>query len=370
VSRPFALIAGGGTGGHVYPAIAIADALVELGRDRDEIRFVGSARALEASVVPDAGYEITLLPGRGIKRKLTFDNVGAILGLLSALFQAIWLVARKRPRVVISVGGYAAAPAAFAAIALRIPVLVAESNAVPGLVHRIVGRFATASAIAWPDTRLPNATVTGNPVRSDLVGVDRSNDREAARQKLGLSLDRFVVASFGGSLGSGTLNRSMKQLAELCADRSDLALYHVVGKRDWGRTEFEPALTDDATIEYRAVEYEDQMPSLYAAADLIVCRSGATTAAEIALVGIPSILVPLPNAPGDHQTANARQLADAGAAFVIADRECNGGALLEAVEPLIGRDERLLTMAAAARKFAHPEAAREVAQLAVGIARR
>lgn len=367
-ATPWVVIAGGGTGGHVYPAIAIADALVDTGCDRSALHFIGSKRALEATVVPGRGYTITLLPGRGIARKLTRANVRATAGLLLALVEAFMLLVRRRPRVVVSVGGYAAAPAAFSAILLRIPLVLAESNAVPGAVHRIAGRFSRANAVAWPGTKLPHPVVTGNPVRSDLVEVDRGEpSRLAARDRLGLPRSRVVIASFGGSLGSGTINRSMRELAELWRDRDDIALYHVVGKRDWRDVSKRADVDEKARLFYKCVPYEDDMPSFYAAADIVVSRSGATTSSEIAAVGVPSVLVPLPNAPGDHQSANARALEEAGASVVIPDSACNGPALAAVLEQLISDPSRLERMGDAAKAFARPDAAVQVARLVVDV---
>ena len=349
-------IAGGGTGGHVYPALAIADALVASGRAKSSIHFVGSARALEASVVPEAGYSITLLAGRGIKRRLALSNITAIAGLFAAFVRALALVARRRPEAVVSVGGYAAAPAAFAAVALRVPLIVAESNAVPGAVNRIVAKRAAACAVAWPGTPLPNAVITGNPVRPDIVESRLS--RDIARAMLGVPTDRLLIASFGGSLGATAINNAMVALAEHWRDRDDLSLYHVVGKRDWAKHK-----TFEAKLFYKAVEYEENMVALYAAADLLICRSGATTSAEIAVAGVPSILVPFPNATGDHQTANARAFEKAGAAIVLPDKDCDGEHLALLVGPILVDPARRAAMSAAARSLAVPDAAARVAKL-------
>lgn len=179
----YALIAGGGTGGHINPALAIADALAARGHAKEAIRFAGSRRGLEARLVPEAGYEITLLPGRGISRELSRESIGAVCGLIVAFFKAIFLVHRLKPRVIVSVGGYASAPVALAAVLLRAPLVLAESNAVPGAANRLVGRMAKASAVALEGTSLPRAVVTGNPVRPEIAYLDRSAEaRQAAKR--------------------------------------------------------------------------------------------------------------------------------------------------------------------------------------------
>lgn len=345
------------------PALAIADALVERGREKTSIRFVGSRRGLEARLVPEAGYEITLLPGRGIVRRLSLANVGAIAGLLAALVQAFVLLLKSRPSVVVSVGGYAAAPAAIAAVVLRIPLVLAESNAVPGAVNRLVARFARASAVSLPGTDLPRATVTGNPVRREIAFLDRSPEKvRSARSALGLPQDRVVLGAFGGSLGSGTINQAVSQLVERWRSRNDVAVLHIVGRRDWpdfaGRSE-----PPDSPLTYSAIEYENRMDLFFTAVDIVVCRAGSTTVAEVAAAGMPAVFVPLPGAPGDHQTANARTLELAGAAILVPDRDCDGARLEDVLNPLVKNLDVLQKMSVAARSFAVPDSASRVAEL-------
>jgi UDP-N-acetylglucosamine--N-acetylmuramyl-(pentapeptide) pyrophosphoryl-undecaprenol N-acetylglucosamine transferase len=364
--KQLVLIAGGGTGGHIYPALAIADALVTSGFDKDQIHFMGSKRALEARVVPEAGYRITLLPGRGIKRSLAIDNAVAVAGLCVALVRALIWVRRHKPSAVVSVGGYAAAPAAISAALLGVPLIVAEANAIPGAVHRLVARRAAACAIAFPGTDLPRAVVTGNPVRPELIGLDRSQPAQLqAREALGIDPHRFLVASFGGSLGARSINRAISELVELSVDRHDLAIYHVVGRRDWQDAALRGSVPAGSALTYRAVEYENHMELLYSAADVVICRSGATTTAELAAVGVASILIPFPGASEDHQTENAKALSAAGAATVISDAACNGKSLAAAIEPLISHKSSTAKMAAAATTLAVPDAADRVAKLVV-----
>lgn len=359
-AHAWAIIAGGGTGGHVLPALAIAQALVARGHHADSIHFVGSSRGLEARLVPQAGFRITLLPGRGIARRLTPANVGAVFGLVRAVFKAVGLVRRMRPRVVVAVGGYASVPAVVGAIVGRVPLVLHEQNAVPGLANRLASRWAKACAISVPGTPLPNAEITGNPVRAEVAGVDRSYSGKArGREQLGIPHARRVVGVFGGSLGARRLNEAVRGLAELWADRGDVAVRHVVGSRDW--PSFEAPSTE--ALRYDAVEYEDDMPLFYAGADIVVCRAGATTVAELAAAGVPSVLVPLPGAPGDHQTANARALEERGAAILVPDAECTPERLAAELDPLLADVARLDAMARAAAALARPDAADRVAQL-------
>lgn len=361
----WAVIAGGGTAGHVLPALAVGQALVERGHDPSSIHFVGSSRGIEARLVPAAGFDVTLLPGRGIARRLTPANAAAAIGIARAAVRALSLLVRHRPRVVLVVGGYASVPCALAAAALRVPMVVHEQNAVPGLANRLAARFARASASSFDGTDLPRAVTTGNPVRPEVVAIDRSAEgRAAAKEALGLPADRMVVAVFGGSLGARRINEAAKGLSQAWATRADLAVYHVVGSRDWDSfgAPTQPPSAEGGLV-YRAVEYEERMPVLLAAADVAVCRAGGTSVAELATVGLPAVFVPLPIAPHDHQTANASALVSAGAAVLVPDPELTPERLMAEVGPLLDDGGRRRAMATAGRALARPDAADQVAAL-------
>jgi undecaprenyldiphospho-muramoylpentapeptide beta-N-acetylglucosaminyltransferase len=363
------LVAGGGTAGHVLPGLAVAAALVERGRDRSEIVFVGSSRGLEARLVPEAGFEVVLLPGRGIQRKLTRDNLGAIWGLVRAFASMIGWIRRTRPAAVLTLGGYASVAASLAAVIWRVPIVVTEQNARAGAANRLIGRFAAACAVPVEGTDLPRAEVCGNPVREVIAavaaigpdGVDRrAEHRAAARAALGIPADRRVVAVFAGSLGATRINTAVVDLVGRWADRGDLWFHHVVGARD-AEAIVEPDLPPDG-LHLTLVTYEEHMELLLAAADVAVCRSGGTTVAELAVVGLPAILVPLPIAPRDHQTANAAALVAAGGAVLVADAECDADRLERELGEMLapGVAERMATAAAG---LGRPDAADRVADL-------
>lgn len=366
----WALIAGGGTAGHTLPGIAVGRALVERGHAPASIHFVGSERGTEDRLVPDAGFTITVLPGRGIQRRLTLDNVGAVIGLVRAFWQALAIVRRRRPAVVLALGGYASVATALAARLLRVPVVVAEQNAVPGAANRWVARFAKAAAVSFPGTDLPRAVLTGNPVRSEVLAVDRATDRSPARAVLGVPEDRLLVLAFGGSLGARRVNRAVAGVVGRWSSRDDLAVRHVVGERDWD----EPGCrAEDRAgpegILYRPVRYEDDMPAALASADLVVSRAGASTVAELAVVGLPSILVPLPIATADHQTANARALVEVGAARLVPDAELDADRLESELGDLLADPVRLAGMGERALAIGRPGAADAVAGLVEAHAR-
>lgn len=363
---PEFLIAGGGTAGHTVPAIAVGRALVAAGVEPGSIRFVGGRRGSEGRLVPEAGFAITLLPGRGIQRRLTPANVGAVLGLAVAVLMALRLVLGSRPRAVLSVGGYAGLPVALAAAALRRPLVVAEANAVPGAANRVAARFARVAAISFPGTPLPRSVLTGNPVRAEVLAIDPgSPGRAAAREALDLPPDRVVIGVSGGSLGARRLNLAVRQLAERWSDRTDVAVHHAVGRRDWPSF----VVPETGGLHYRPVEYEERMDLLLGAADLWVGRAGGSTCAELGVAGVPGVLIPLPGAPGDHQSANARAMAGAGAAILLPDAECDADRLAGILEPLITDAPRREAMAAAARAAGHRDAAERVAALLLEHAR-
>ena len=368
--RPFVVVTGGGTGGHVYPALAVADELVRRGHDRATVRFLGSARGMEADMVPAAGYAIDLLPGRGLLRRMSWaalrQNLRTAVDTVAALGRAVTLLRRQRPEVVFGVGGYAAAPGVVAARALRIPVVVHEQNAAPGVVNRLAVALGARAAVSIPGTRLAGAVCTGNPVRAAIAegaAADPDADSHA-----GPDAGRFRVGVFGGSLGAGRINDAVLDLACAWSDRADTAIRHVTGRRDHERCLERRPQPPAGALRYERVPYEDDMPGLYRWADVVVTRAGAVTVAELAVAGEPAVVVPLPGAPSDHQTANGRALADAGAAVLLPDDRCDGPALARALDEL--RDPaRRRAMSEAARTLARPDAAARVADLVEETAR-
>ncbi len=364
----YALVAGGGTAGHLQPALAIAEALVDAGHGRDSIEFVGSKRGQDRVTLEGRGFPFMLLPGRGIVRGRRvadiWRNLGAVTGLAVATVRAFALVVRARPRVVVSVGGYASLPASSAAVVLGVPLVLVNVDAVPGAANRLLGRFARASAVGWPGNPLPRSVVTGTPVRPAIAGVVRGPDaRRQARRTLGLPVDRPTVAVFGGSLGARRLNDAVAGLVERWKDRGDRSIFHIVGRRDWDQCGPTGAHADvdgadgDPGLSVVRVPFEERMELVYSASDLVVCRAGAMTVAELAVAGVPSILVPLPGAPGDHQTANARVLQRAGAALLLPDAECEAATLAESIDRLLGDPPGLEAMGRAARSVGRPDAA-------------
>ncbi len=356
--RTYALVTGGGTGGHVYPAIAVAEELVRRGHARAEVQFVGARRGLEARAVPDAGFAIELLPGRGIRRSLRLaavrDNLGAAWGLMRAFASAVRIVRHRRPRVVFGVGGYAALPCTLAARLRSVPAVVHEQNAAPGLTNRLAVRLGARAAVSLPGTRLRGAVLTGNPVREAVAAVRRKP-----------APGRPVIAIVGGSLGAGRLNDAGLGLYERWRGRDDVVVRHITGERGYAGCSARLAAIrrpDDA-LAYELVAYEDRMDELYGRATLLVCRAGAVTVAELAVTGMPAVLVPLPGAPGDHQTRNAQVFVHAGAAVLVPDAELDGARIDVELTSLLHASDRLDAMGEAALTLAHADAAARVADL-------
>jgi UDP-N-acetylglucosamine--N-acetylmuramyl-(pentapeptide) pyrophosphoryl-undecaprenol N-acetylglucosamine transferase len=357
-SDVFALVTGGGTGGHVYPALALADELVGRGHPVPSIRFVGARRGLEARVVPEAGFEIDLLPGRGIQRRLTLANVAALWENLRAFVRSRRIVERARPRVVVGVGGYASLPCLLAARLRRVPAVVHEQNAAPGLANRLAVRMGARAAVSLPGTPLRNPVLTGNPIRPEIAAIRRAPTTPP------------LLAVIGGSLGAGRLNDAAMGLYQRWRDREDVAVHHVAGVRNYEGcvAVLEAARRPGDRLGYELVSYEDHMELLYARTTLAVSRAGAVTVAELAAAAVPSILVPLPGAPGDHQTRNAEAMVDAGAALLMPDRDCDAARLDVVVGELLADRGRLDAMAKAARTLARPDAAARLADLVEEVA--
>lgn len=318
----FAVVAGGGTAGHVLPALAVADSLCRSGHRRESIHYVGAERGIESKLLPETGYDFTLFDVTGLPMRPSPGAVRSLIRIVRARRRAIGLLRRLRPRVVVSVGGYASVPAVLAAKRLKIPVVVVSYDAIPGRASRISARWAKVAAVAFADSPLPNAVLTGAPVRAEILDVDRAGQRGPARRELEIPDDRFVVVVIGGSQGSGAINAAVWALADRSADDSTLAIYHVCGDRfvdqipsAWRSGGSESGLW------YRAVGYESRLARLYEACDLLVGRGGASTVHEVAVTATPAILIPWADAADDHQRANVTSLSDRGAAVLLEESD-------------------------------------------------
>lgn len=348
----FALLGAGGTGGHTYPALALARELVARGHAVDAVRFIGGNRGFEARVVAEAGFAIDLLPlDRGLQRSFSPKNLGVVGGSVRAVWRAHRLVRRYRPRVVVGFGSYVSLPCVVAARWSRVPVVVHEQDAAPGLANRLSVRLGARGATSLPDTPLRGARLVGNPIRPEFANLVRSASSPP------------LLAIVGGSLGAGTLNSAGLALAETWRDRDDVAVHHVTGPRDFDECQHRLAKIGRASdrLEYTMVPYEDHIDRLYERCSVALGRAGSGSVAELTAAGVPSVLVPLPGAPSDHQMHNARTLEAHGAAVVVSDHECDVTLLDPLLTALLADRDRLGAMSRAARAIARPDAAERLA---------
>ncbi len=338
--RPYRiLIGGGGTGGHVFPAIAIADALKEIDASI-EFLFVGALGKMEMEKVPEAGYPIRGLPVAGFQRKLSAKNLTFFYKLANSMMESRKIISEFRPDVAVGVGGYASGPILRAAARKRIPILIQEQNSYAGVTNRLLARSASAICVAYEgmERYFPEEKIilTGNPVRKDLLGPGVETGE--ALKEFGLVKGRQVCLVVGGSLGAGTINLSMMEgLASL--DRNDLQVLWQCGPNY--RSEAEKAVIKSGVEHVRVVPFISRMERAYQVADIIVSRAGAITISELCLVGKPAILVPSPNVAEDHQTQNARALADREAALLVPDREARATLVSTMLELIYNRDKKI-----------------------------
>ncbi|HEX2032464.1 MAG TPA: undecaprenyldiphospho-muramoylpentapeptide beta-N-acetylglucosaminyltransferase [Actinomycetota bacterium] len=358
------VVGAGGTAGHVFPALAAAERL-RAGWGA-EVTFVGREQGLEARLVPEAGFPLVTVQSLPFVRKLSAGMLRAPLAALGAARRSRGVV--RGADVVLGMGGYVSVPVALAARSERVPLVVHEQNAAPGLANRVAARWARAAAVSFAEAarRLPRSVLTGNPVRPEVARIrrDRPALRREAMEALGLRDDRRTVVVFGGSQGALRLNRAAVEAVRLLAERRDAQVLLLTGTAH--HPEISAALPRGAPI--RAVAFLDRMELAYAAADVVVSRAGATTVAELTVAGLPAILVPYPYATGRHQEANARAVERAGAAVVVADGDVTARSLAEHVGRLLDDDPRRTAMAGAAEAFGRPEAAEDLARLAAEVA--
>jgi UDP-N-acetylglucosamine--N-acetylmuramyl-(pentapeptide) pyrophosphoryl-undecaprenol N-acetylglucosamine transferase len=345
------VLAGGGTAGHVEPALALADAL----RRSDaavHITALGTARGLETRLVPERGYDLALIPAVPLPRRPTLQLAALPTRLSRAVRSAADVLDRVQADVVVGFGGYVALPAYLAARRRRIPIVVHEANARPGLANRIGARLTTYVAAAMPDCPLPHAEYVGIPLRSAVSSLDRVGRRPEARQAFGLAADLPTLLVFGGSQGARHINQVMTAAAPRLAAAS-VQVLHATGAALFD--EVRQDLSATPSERYVAVPYLDSMELGYAAADLAVCRAGAMTCAELAAVGLPAIYVPLPHGNGE-QRLNAQPLVSAGGGLLIDDADLTSDRLLDLALPLLSDPGRLAEMSAAAARFGRRDA--------------
>ncbi len=362
------MISGGGTGGHIYPALTIyktLDTMVDA-----NFLYVGTERGLESRIVPKEGIPFTTLPVQGLQRKLSLDTLVTAGKTLSSLWKANQLISEFKPDIVIGTGGYVCGPLLLAAALRGIPTLIQEQNVVPGITNKILSRFVDVVAVGYEEAipQFPKAkqvVYTGNPVRPNVVAANR----EEARAYFGLQNDQTAILVAGGSRGARSINTAMQAVHEQYKGREDIKIIHATGTDEYSRVCERLGIHEGEVYSPTSyiVPYLDNMDMAMAASDMAIFRSGAIGLAELAVRGIPSILIPYPYAAADHQTFNAKAFVEAGASTMIVDKELDGTRLLQAVDAMLadwGCRER---MAQATLQLGKPEAAIEIAKLALSI---
>lgn len=360
------ILSGGGTGGHIYPAITIARELEKL--DDVEFLFVGTPNGMESRIIPKEGYKFASIPAYGLKRSLTVKNVGILMKTAASLWKARSILRHFHPDVVIGTGGYVCGPILMAAALSHIPTLIQEQNVIPGITNKILSHVVDKIALGYEaaKVRFPHpekCVYTGNPIRPDVIEARR----EESRRILGIPEGTFMVLITGGSRGARSINNAMKGVHEHFRDRDNLCLYHVTGTLDYDKIKSDLHADEDGRVGKagRIIKYEYRMPLALAAADLIICRAGAVSLAELAARGLPAILVPYPYAAEDHQTYNAWVFVAAGAAKMIVDKYLTDKELIQDITFLMGSPSTLSHMSDASKGLGRIHAGQDIAKLAL-----
>jgi UDP-N-acetylglucosamine--N-acetylmuramyl-(pentapeptide) pyrophosphoryl-undecaprenol N-acetylglucosamine transferase len=357
------VIAGGGTGGHIEPALALADA-VRRAAPGSSIVCLGTARGLETRVVPSRGYELALIPAVPLPRRPGRELASVPGRLAGAVSSAAAVIDRFRADVLVGFGGYVAAPAYLAARRRRVPIVVHEANARPGLANRLGARLTRHVVTGQPGTRLPHASYLGIPIRDQIAGLDRLAVADSARAHFGLRPDLPVLLVTGGSQGAASLNRAVAGAApELAA--AGVQVLHIVGPRAAGAAASRGAAA--ATVPYVTVDYLDRMDLAYAAADFALCRAGAMTCAELSAVGLPAAYVPLPHGNGE-QRLNARPIERAGGGLIIDDASLTPEWVGNVLLGVLLDHELVAAMSQAAAEVGNRQAAADLARVVLRVA--
>ena len=365
------VIGAGGTGGHIYPGLATADA-IRAARPDSQIVFVGTKRGLEGRLIPQAGYELVTVDMLPLNTNLRWRLAFFPFSIVRSTVQTLRTLRERKADVVLGMGGYPSVPAVLAAWLARVPRIIHESNATPGLANRFVSRFAPNIALAFREggRNLPrhrDTRLVGMPISESLAAFDRDALRQEARAHFNLKDGERMVLVSGGSLGAVRLSRAAADLAGPWRDRTDIRLVIKAGRDQLPAIE-QQLTSNGGHAVATAVAYLDRMDLAYAAADITVCRAGSGTVAELSHVGLPAVLVPYPSAAHDHQSFNAQALVDVGAAVMIPDSDVTADRLEQVLTPILADPARLAAMAAAAHQTVHATAARDLARWVLELA--
>lgn len=349
------LVTGGGTGGHIYPAIAIANKLKEEIKNID-ILFVGTKKGLESKIVPNSGFKFKTITVSGFKRRISMDTMKSTKNLFLGLKDAYKVIQSFQPDLIIGTGGFVCGPVVFIGALLKIKTVIHEQNVIPGVTNRILSKFTDKVLISFEESRQyfknnDKIEITGNPVRRDFIDVDR----EKSRKDLGVDDDRIIVMVFGGSRGAERINESMVDVLIHFNHKKNIHIIHVTGETHYEKVinvfrKRNIQLAENIVIK----DYINDMPKLMGACDLVICRSGAITLAEVTTMGLPAILIPSPYVTNNHQEYNARVLEKNGAAILLTEKELNGNNIVTLINSLIKDRKALKHMGLKSRKISKP----------------
>lgn len=361
------IIAGGGTGGHVFPGIALAESLIEKYPEA-QITFVGTPKGLEAKVIPKTGYQLNFISVRGFVGKSLNEKLKSLMSLLKSMFESKNIIDSFLPDIVFGVGGYASFPVVLTASLRKIPTIILEQNIVPGLANKLLSKIASAVAITYPETmeyfQREKTYLTGTPIRRRIL----EGDKQKAKKLFNIEEGRITILILGGSLGARKINKAMTEgLSYLLPLKNRIQIIHQTGESDynWVSNEYKN-LPFRATV----LPFIYDMVEAYAVADLVISRAGASTIAELTAIGKASILIPYPYAAYNHQEMNARRLFSRGACELILDRELNGEVLAKKISKILTNPEIKKEMERASLAFGKPHAGEKIIEIAESLLRR
>lgn len=344
------VIAGGGTGGHLFPGIAVAQEFTER-NEKSRVIFISTGRPVERSVLPAYGFELKIISAEGVKGRSIFRRVRAVWKLMAGFIQSMFILKKFRPHMIMGMGSYSAAPVVLAARILKLPIFLCEQNIFPGITNRILSVFAQRVFVSFPDTQKLNPDMvlyTGNPIRKELLETSPPEKNES-----------FTVLILGGSQGAHRINTVMMEAMNYLYEISNLRIIHQTGRTDETLVKKSYELKG---INYEAKAFFNDMARIYGLADLVVCRAGATTVAELTAMEKPAIFIPFPYAADNHQELNARALCNMGASEMILEKNLSGKLLADKISKLAQDPQKLIRMAETAGRSGKPEAAATIVE--------
>jgi UDP-N-acetylglucosamine--N-acetylmuramyl-(pentapeptide) pyrophosphoryl-undecaprenol N-acetylglucosamine transferase len=366
------IMSGGGTGGHIYPAITIIKAIQKQVKSC-EVLFIGTQHGLESDIIPKEGFDFRTIDVRGFERRLSVQNLQTIIKTIGSVWQSRQIISQFKPDIVIGTGGYVCGPVLLAASMMGIPTMIQEQNVIPGITNKILARFVDKIAVGYAEaiqyfTNQDKVFTSGNPIRSEVLTATR----EEGLRALDLDPEKRTILISGGSRGARSINEAMLKVHQQFAGRKDIQLLHITGQSEYNGIvgNLKQSCIDITKAGNIIIKpYLYNMPQALAVADIAVFRAGAIGLAELTARGIPSILIPYPYAAENHQEFNARVMEKQGAAVVIRDVELDGYKLIEVIDRLIQSPQTLTGMATASKEIGCPEAAESIAKMALTMIR-